>query len=298
MKTFSFSTLEAEHFTPFPFNELILSWNGFRPKMGHWTIYIGLYRIHSFSWSPYLKYATWGATFQKTFQESTPNIHSHQDVVSAKNYANGFRYKIVAEEGATLETLQQIHVFCTDTNQPLLQKLPASSYSLKGIFPHSQMTLAHPRHRDLCSPTSTAAAINFLLRQKTVDPLQIAEQVHDSGFDIYGNWILNTAAAYEVLGGKYETYVARLTNFCAIHNHLKKNRPVIVSVKGTLPGAKVPYPNGHLMLIVGYDHEKRQVLCMDPRFDTEEETLVSYPIEAFLEAWGARRNLAYVFNEN
>ncbi len=157
------------------------------------------------------------------------------------------------------------------------------------------MALPHPRHRDLCSPTATTAAINFLLKKRAVDPLAFAKEVHDSGFDIYGNWVLNMAAAYEALRGNYQTLVARLPDFCTVYAQLVKGLPVVVSIKGTLPRAQIAYPYGHLILIIGYEGNKKEVLCMDPAFNSDPETLVSYPIEPFLEAWGARRNLAYLF---
>lgn len=285
-----------EKSTSLPFNELILSWNGFRPKIGRWAFYVSLYQS---DWSPYLKYAEWGQNEQKTFQSAPPdsNARSYQDVVSPKTgHASAFRILVAAEEGADLSMLHGIHVFCTDSSKFQTAPLPdLPSLCLNGVFPHSQMTLPHPRHRDLCSPTSTTAAINFLLKKKAVDPLAIAREVHDSGFDIYGNWILNTAAAYEALNGNYQTFVARLPNFSAVHAQLAKELPVVLSVKGTLPGAQIPYPYGHLILVIGYDGSARKVLCMDPAFNSDGETLVAYPIEPFLEAWGTRRNLAYLF---
>ena len=292
MKTFFFSAPTGEFFTPFPFNELILSWNGFRPKRGQWSIYVSLFDS---SWSPYVKYAEWGATGQKTFEESAANVRSHQDVVNTmRGFAKGFRFIV---EGEELHALHSVFVFCRDAANVQSEPTPTlalASVRLEGVIPHSQMTLSHPRHRDLCSPTSTTAAINFLLKRRNVDPLQFTSKVHDSGFDIYGNWILNTAAAYEALGGNYQTYVARLPGFSAVHDQLTKGLPVVVSVKGTLPGARIAYPNGHLILITGYSSEKREIHCMDPAFNTDPETLVTYPLEPFLEAWGTRRNLAYI----
>jgi len=295
MKTFSFEGRSGELISLEPFNELILSWNGYRPPQGRWVFYVSLYNG---SWSPYIKYAEWGAASQKTFQRSLSNISTHQDVIAPqKGYATGFRYVVKSEEGASLNTLHNISIFCRDT--ALFEIKPPqnlSSICLERVFPHSQMALSHPRHRDLCSPTSTTAAINFLLKKKEVNPLEIAQKVHDSEFDIYGNWILNTAAAYEALGGNYQTFVARLPDFTFVHQQLIKALPVIVSVKGPLPGAPLPYERGHLILLIGYSDG--QVLCMDPAFNTDAETLISYPLEPFLEAWGARRNLAYLFISN
>ncbi len=283
-----------EKFTQQPFNELILSWNGFRPAQGCWTFYVSLFQSE---WSPFLEYAQWGATWQKTFHSSTTTATSYQDAVTPKSgLSTGFRIVVKPALGADISTLHELHVCTSDTSQFQIEPVPAlASLHLNGIFPHCQMLLPHPRHRDLCSPTSTTAAINFLWKKKLVDPLVFASKVHDNEFDIYGNWILNTAAAYEALEGNYQTYVARLSNFSAAHAALAKGLPVVVSVKGPLPGGATPYSNGHLLLLIGYDSLEKTVLCMDPAFSSDRETIVSYPIAPFLQAWGRRRNLAYFF---
>jgi hypothetical protein len=168
---------------------------------------------------------------------------------------------------------------------------------LNNIPLQSQFVLEHRRKRDLCSPTSLSTAINYLVGEKKVDPIRFASQIHDSEFDIYGNWILNTAAAYQALSGKYRCHVERLTDFRALHKQLIQGHPVVVSVKGTLPGAPHPYPEGHLICVIGYDPENKKVYCIDPAFPTNETTRVSYDLGDFLAAWGTRRNLSYLFTK-
>src|SRR5581483_8732853 len=47
------------------FDELILSWNGFRPIIGFWQFSISLFQNE---WSAWMPYAMWGKNLQKTFQ--------------------------------------------------------------------------------------------------------------------------------------------------------------------------------------------------------------------------------------
>jgi hypothetical protein len=105
--------------------------------------------------------------------------------------------------------------------------------------------------------------------------------VHDQTFDIYGNWVFNTAATEKFR-------VTRLASFEELYTHL----PAVVSVQGPLEGAPLPYLSGHLLVVRGW--EAGRVLVMDPAFPTHEETLTSYPIESFLAAWDRRRRLAYI----
>ena len=59
----------------------------------------------------------------------------------------------------------------------------------------------------------------------------------------------------------------------------------------------LPYEEGHLIVVKGYDASKKRVLCMDPAYPTNAETNVEYPYEAFMDAWGRRRRLAYLFSK-
>ncbi len=277
-----------------PFDELIISWNGFRPTVGFWEFSVSLFQN---GWSPWIKYAEWGAGRQKTFNAEGSFVTAHQDVIRPKNgCCSAFRIEILAKEGADLTELHSITATLTDTSLSVNTSLPFLPSTHLSWIPHqSQQILPHPRCKDLCSPTSTSSAINYLFKTKTIDPTLFAEAVRDQHFDIYGNWILNTAAAYEALQGKYRTYVARMHSFAAVHAQIEKGLPVVLSIKGPLQDAPLPYAQGHLLLLTGYDHERQRVHCMDPGFPTDSQTNTSYELGHFLEAWGRRRNLAYLF---
>lgn len=279
-----------------PFDELILSWNGMRPLSGKWVFWV---RLKQKDWSPWLRYAEWSASSQRTFKSSSDGswAESYQDAAYPKNgLCQAFQIKVTAEDGASLATLEAL--FACTSNLKKYQISPPgrlSTIHLSNIQGQSQMVLAHPRFLDLCSPTSTSTALNYLIGCPLVDPSVFANKVSDEGFDIYGNWILNTAQAYEELKGSYQCHVARLNGFQDLHAYLKQSIPVVVSIKGPLPGGALPYSSGHLICVVGYDAEESRVYCVDSAFPSNETTLVSYSLPDFLEAWGRRKNLAYVF---
>lgn len=256
-----------------PFKELILSWNGIRPKNGAWTFWVSIQE------GPWLKYAEWGAEGQKSF---------NQDIVIAERLCTEFRVKV---EGEELEGLRSLHPCLFNPEEfsvVMPEELPPVLLDVPG---RSQITLNHPRCKDLCSPTSVATALNYLLGSKKIDPVAFAKCVYDEKFDIYGNWILNTAECYNQT--QIPCHVARLASFKNLHAELMAGRPVVASVKGIIPGAPKPYHHGHLMCITGY--EKGRVYCIDSAFDSDEKTRTSYHLNDFLAAWGLRRNLAYIF---
>ena len=280
-----------------PFNELILSWNGIRPLKGKCLFYVSVKIENTFEnhpqstssempsssfWSSWLLYASWGCDQQKTF------FHTSSDG-SVKVFQD------------TLEILNEkthLHLY-TNGKRRSLPSSPSPPLPLHKVYLHvaglSQMNLNHPRNKDLCSPTSTTAALRYLLNHDRVDPLHFAMKVWDSGFDIFGNWILNIAQASVTLGKKWLCWVERLNEFADIHRQLIRRIPVVVSVKGPLKGGALPYTQGHLMSVIGYDPTLKEVICIDPAFCSDDQTEVHYDLSDFIEAWNRRGNIAYLF---
>lgn len=280
-----------------PFNELMLTWNGKRPHQDQYRIYVSL---KTDDWSPYLLYAIWGQDQQSSFSRvaDASSVRVYQDAVEVLNgyTATGFRIKIESEKGASLDGLYSLHVYTSGNQEKRKQKRGLDRSCCLDVEGLSQRVLSHPRCMDLCSPTSTTAVVRFLLNANDLDPVFFAERVRDIGFDIYGNWVLNVAESSHLLGPSWNCWVERLDGFADIYEKLQQNTPVVVSVRGPLPGSALPYAKGHLLVIRGFDAENQRVLCMDPAFLSNEETLVSYPLKEFEEAWGRRGFLAYVYS--
>lgn len=266
------------------FDEMIISWNGQRPKGERIDIYAS---VRLGEWSPRVLYASWGEDFQSSHQCQVGDVRVYQDIfeVIGGKKADGFR--IYATHFLELYA---------DTNGKNFLKQDLFEYKpvflkLKGL---SQMRLNHPRHRDLCSPTSTVAVTRYLT-QKEVDPVVFAEKVRDHACDIYGNWVLNVAESSTYLGSSWRAWVERLESFKKLYEKLVLGTPVVVSVRGPLLGSAQPYETGHLLVVTGFDPLSQRVHCMDPAFESDEGTNVSYPLDDFLQSWQRRGNLAYVF---
>lgn len=277
-----------------PFDELILTWNGTRPIVGSYRFYV---RLKTEEWSPFLLYASWGAGGQSSFAEGS-SVRVYQDVVSVKTgpKATAFEVKVEGTGGASLEGLRSLHVYVNEDVFAKNETSPLESIHLD-VPGLSQRILSHPRSADLCSPTSTAAVVRYLSKKESVDPVQFAERSWDGGFDIFGNWVLNVAHASSILGSSWNCWVERLHGFVDLHARLRQNTPVVVSVRGPLSGSALPYAKGHLLVVTGFDATSQRVLCMDPAFPTNEETITSYPIQDFIDAWSRRGFISYIFEQ-
>lgn len=264
------------------FDEMIISWNGKRPTSGEIPISV---RVLLDEWSSWISYAFWGATSQRGVHHKSESSEVYQDILKISGKARGF--EVQAKD-------LRVHVYTNGVQSPLQTALKPVELQLKGL---SQMLLKHPRHLDLCSPTSTTAVLHYLLNKNAVDPVQFATNVWDEKFDIFGNWVLNTAEASTYLGDNWDVWVEKLGGFANIYERLLEKTPVIVSVRGPLQGSATPYKSGHLLVVIGFDPELREVLCMDPAFEIDAKTHVRYGLDDFLNAWNRREKIAYVFKK-
>ncbi len=301
-----------EDIAPIPFDELIISWNAKRPEKGHLTFWTQVQ--YGSQWSPWHRMASWGASKQRSFVNK---LHQHVHTkhvrveLQRKQSACAFRIKAVFHEGATIENLHAIFACLSYQNYfratspymnypKLFKDSNANAIKLPLI---SQMLINHDRYQDLCAPTSLSMVTShfnkkFLSTYPTSEleyynyALKFAGKVHDYGIDIYGNWQLNAAQAYDACQGEVFFRVERLNSFDNLYTLLKNKVPVIVSVR-RLKGGATPYANGHILVVVGWNHETKSVICHDPAFKGKEITH-EYPLRDFSRAWALSKNLSYV----
>ncbi len=280
------------------FDELLISWNAARPLQGHYVILSRV--LIQDQWSPWLLYAVWGAQCQYSFHDTTSKapVHSFQDQIELldEQVATGFCIRIEACAGATLENFYTLYACTSRIKAPKpTWASPSCSFHPLSVPKISQLCLNHPRSHSFCSPTSTTAVVQYLHSHQHLSPLQFAKQVYDASFDIYGNWPFNTAQAFVELGPQWQCFCARMAKIEWLWQSLQHGLPVVISIKGTLPGSLLPYSNGHLMVIKGYDATSQQFLCMDPAFASDEQTEIAYPWHTLMHAWEKRHYLAYFF---
>ena len=283
-----------------PFDELMLSWNADRPSRGKYLFYV---RALINEWSPWLLYASWGSDGQTSFINTAENspVRVYQDALEIleNQKATGFQIRIDSEGDAALSQIHGLHVYINSdkTQEPQQAEFDSQPIylSVKGL---SQITLNHIRNTALCSPTSTTAVVRYLSNSDAIDPIQFAQNVWDGGFDLFGNWVFNVAQAAAELGPTWNCWVERLSGLNDIYQRLLQGLPIIVSVRGPLPGSAQPYAKGHLIAVIGCDPNQQKVICMDPAFPTDLQTHVFYDQSDFLQAWSRRGRVAYIFSQN
>jgi hypothetical protein len=277
------------------FNQLIFSWNILRPLKGYFKFYVSV-RTTS-GWSRWFNAADWGFGVQRSYLDKDSDIgfyHVRLEVFKAK--ADAFRLKIEAVDGADLSLLKSVAVTVSDKalikaeTYNELRNLP--NVFIKNVPAQSQMALKHEDNGRICSPTSISMLLGYFKRKK-INPLITAQSSFDDGLQAYGSWPFNIAHAFESYSN-CRFSVVRLASFKNLHSYLQRGVPVVVSIRGNLKGAAKDYPHGHLILVNGWNKDKKLVYVHDPAFKRDSLVRHSYRVEDFLKAWERSHRLAYV----
>jgi hypothetical protein len=282
------------------FSQLLFSWNAFRPSNGHFTFYVQVRNAQKKTWGKWHKMADWGANVQRSYATKSDGVSSYAHVrleVAPNVLADGFRVKVVSADGADIDLVQECAVSIANYAQFKSEKVQSvsrlASVHIDNVPKISQRLIDHSDKDRICSPASCTMLTRYLT-QDHIDPIEFARNSYDSGLGVYGSWPFNMAHAFEQVDGQASFFTARLNSFTDIHEQLERGIPVVVSVRGPLPGATSQYKYGHLLLVVGWDAQKQQVLCHDPAYYSVKETFAQYPIKDFLRAWESSRRLAYM----
>ncbi len=297
--TYCLSSL-YEKWKPIPFKQLIFCWNAHRPKRGYFEFFGRVRDKKSKKWLDWHHMASWGQDIQRSYGDYKP--HSQYEFVRLEmkpgNLADAFELRVESRAGALLSDLKMISVTVArlDSLRPESATALSSrceSVFLKGVPQKSQWRIHHPDEDKLCSPTSLSMVVGYLMN-KSIDSKKFADGCYDQGFRFYGCWPFNIAHAFEHCKGAMYFFVTRLLSFEDIHTNLKQALPVIVSVRGELTGAQKPFPNGHLLVVIGFDAAKKKVICHDPAFKKTYQVFHAYDFDEFLTVWEKSHHLAYV----
>jgi hypothetical protein len=283
------------------YSQLIFSWNALRPRKGYLIFYVQARNAKTKTWGQWHKMVEWGARVQRSFKNKNDDFSRYEYVrleINNRFMADGFRIKVAVADGAPLESLKSFSIslsnhtaFTSEVDAELWKKF--NTVHIQKVPTLSQFLVDHPKADSICSPTSCSMLTSFL-KQMFVDPKKFAEGAFDKGLGVYGSWPFNMAHAFEMGDGAFWFFTARLNSFERLYERLKTGIPVVVSVRGPLKGAASAYKHGHLLMVVGFDSERQEVLCHDPAFKSLAETKHRYPIKDFLIAWERSKRLAYL----
>ena len=288
--------------TDFDFNELLLAWNCDIDNSG------GLYFILSVSpdnenWHDFA-YQQWGDITGDSLELSAVSekidgvgrletdvlkldkpmkFYRFSSACFADDYGQFSMARISVCYSNTVASIRQYHV----------NRLPAESISRVALAVpyHSQHSLPDSIAEEGCSQTSVAMVMNY--HGRNYSSLELSEYVYDSNNDIYGNWLYNVQAAYQL--GMKKTWVGRHNSFEEITAELLDGKPVVISIafeNGELKGAPYTKTSGHLIVVRGFDGESK-VIVNDPYGHDVSDGVNLYDIDELTAVWIEHGGAAY-----
>jgi hypothetical protein len=282
-----------------PFNQFLFCWNATRPKSGYFSFQIKTRDAVTHRWGSWHTMASWGNNIQQSYLSDSDGMSKYVHVrleMEPPHRADGFAIKVTAHDGADLASVKRLYGTAIDQdrfNPEVVADIRVPSCMIKGVPYLAQLRIDHPQNNMMCSPTSSTMLASYLTG-KQHDPLEFAHNSYDHGLRAYGSWPFNVAHAFDLSCGAWYYFNTRLNSFEELHAYLAKSLPVVVSVRGNLPGALKSFNSGHLLVVVGYDARERAVICNDPAAYEHADVIKKYPLEDFIRAWERSRRLAYI----
>ena len=286
-----------------PFTQLIFSWNIIRPEKGYFSFYIKVRDAQTKKWGEWHTIADWGENIQKTYLSKSNGLSSFVHVrleLDTQKSADSFLIKIEPHDEAHLGLLYGLSaavshfgLFKAESCDDIKQHL--KSVIISNMPTIAQYTFDHVDKNRICSPVSCAMVVQYITGN-AVNLSDFIAAIFDEGLSVYGSWQCNVAQVFDICKGKMNCFVRRANSFIDLYHYLEKQLPVIVSVRGELPGAFKPFPHGHLMVIVGWSKETGEVICHDPAAESDDMVIKRYPLESFLRAWERSHRLMYAVN--
>lgn len=268
-----------------PFDQLVVSWNGFTPGNSCFKIEAQI-RVQG-EWSDFYPIALWnqeytGGSFSKEDELAKTLI----DVIQVKkpHLADAYRIRVWIRRTGFQEMPLLTGLFATtrDSNQFQL-------HLSKGIAPveldvptRSQM-IQHKAYANLiCSPTCCGMVLGYYGIHQSTD--QMIWQVYDKTAGIFGNWPFNTAALATY---GFEARVGFIEDLYHALQEVEAGRPIITGIRykeGELDNAAIAKTDGHIITLVGY--EDGYVIVNDSAAPSNAEVRRKYRVDQFLQVCG------------
>ncbi len=282
------------------FTQLLFSWNAIRPQKGYFEFYVQAHNAHTKRWGSWHRMMEWGKNLQSSNATPSDGFTKYEHVrleTERQQFADAFRIKVVGMKGASLVDLKALSATTANMRQFQAEGIANIAHLPSIYIPRvpkiSQAAIAHKDKKRICSPASCTMLTRYLTGLD-IDPVTFANFSYDKGLNAYGSWPFNMAYAFELCKGKYWFFNTRMNSFSELHQQLIRGIPVVVSVRGMLPGASQSYPHGHLLVVVGWDSKTKRVICHDPAMEKQYDTERHYRLKDFMKAWEQSRRLVYV----
>jgi hypothetical protein len=294
--------------TPFPFNDVIPSWNIDARSTGY-IVLLRVGRVAEDFWTPWYYLGSWGWApdfANKQVQDSHGEVNI--DYFQSNERFDRLQYEIrVRIEDPTLETAPVIHrmalAYSNTLNDADLARRfrkgvnpgPKKKWARRLSVPYRSQNWEDQKNRgSVCGPTSIAMVLEY--RGVKTPTVEVCRSIWDPEYHLYGNgWrAVQAACSFGVPG-----YIERFGDWNAVKRHIAADEPVIASIKeirGQLRSAPNRESTGRLLVITGFT-PGGDIRVNDPAAPDAEHGVTTYPREDMEKAWLANGGVGYIFEK-
>ncbi len=296
-----FTSREIE--TPFPFNDLVPSWNVDTDGGGFYVL-LRVGRTSDDFWSPWYYLGSWGDAPQpaaKVMEDASGFINI--DYFQSKGRFNRVQYAfhLRLNDGRTGPMIRRVCLACSNTldDAELARKFrrridpgPKEKWARRLPVPFRSQKWEDEKIRgSICSPTSTSMVLEYRgVKHPTLD---VCRRIWDPEYKLYGNWWRAVQGAYSF---GVPGYLRRFGDWDAVKCLISHDQPIIASIKvkrGQLRSAPYRQSDGHLLVITGFT-EDGDVCVNDPAAETAEKGRAVYARQDMENIWLANGGVGYI----
>lgn len=273
------------------FKDLVMSWNIDTP---HRTEIEVLVKVKlGEKWSRWFSYGKWSTSGNRGSVRNQADEIAKMSIdtleVLGENGGDSIKYSIIlSREDTSIPSPRVRNIFVAlnlvEEARPVLAL--DKTYLVDLEVPERSQMLVPEIGNVICSPTSLSMVLEYYGYK--MDTEEVAANVLDKEFNIYGNWSFN--AAYGGTKCKY-SYIERCSSVDDIKEKISKGIPLIASIKtkteDAITGAPQAYPSGHLIVVRGFTIKdgEEYVIVNDPAAKEVESVRREYKLSEFEKAW-------------
>lgn len=267
------------------FKEITPSWNATTDIHSQVTLFIKI-RVNGI-WTDYISYGVWsnhghnlGISHRPDYE--TIRVTADRIFVIQDAFGDAVQLKVILQ--GVMPKLRLV-AFSTDAVEK--EEIHGNCYQLIPSVPKiSQLISGHKDANCICSPTSLTMALHYF--NVDISYFDVVSGTFDTGNKAYGNWPQNVAFAGEC---GLRAYTKRCTSINTVKDLISRNIPVVCSIvmkdKSQLEGAICAYPDGHLVIVVGFKmiNGIEYILVNDPAANSLEDVFRTYKLSEFVSVW-------------
>jgi len=291
---------------PFPWDELVVSWNAIAPSGT--GLKIEARALHSDRATRFYILGLWSEDPDQLPRESVRRqrdedgaVHTDTLVLRQPAQTVQLRITLTQSDDQTMPSLKFLSLSFLDSAGQAPWREPNRKAWGRVLSVPQRSQIGFPGASGWCSPTCISMMLAYWARELVRPELDwavpdVARAVYDPKWTGTGNWVFNTAFAGRFPG--LQAYTTRVQDLRAIEDWIAAGIPVAASVSSdVLRGAPRDQGNGHLIVCVGFTKDG-DVVTNDPWaiLPKGESVRRTYPREVFIRSWERSKSAIYVIH--